>query len=457
MKLNSLKWMFALAVPFMFTACDDDVEHDIPAVDAPVVVSVTPTDNAVVKAGDITVEVTYDKNVFFASQDIDKISITNGTVVSGDVFGSSSTLTLVVNIPQRGTEATLTIPAGVVTGPNRMPAPEVVLNLQTLNIKSSLVAANNNANAMKLYSFLANNYGTNVISAMMANVAWDTTPAEQVNTWTGKYPAINCFDYIHLQSSVAGVNWINYGDITPVKNWVDNGGIVACMWHWNVPKSADTPNDYTATLSETAFDATKVLEAGTWENGIYTKDMESIIDYLKLIKEYNNTPVLWRPLHEAAGGWFWWGKDAESFKAIWIDMFNKFKAAGLDNMIWIWTSEGNDDDWYPGDAYVDIIGRDLYGKSAEECASEFKNLANKYGDKLVALTECGYSEYTDTDNGKMSEQWTAGANWSWFMPWYDGKKSDGVTPIHHATEEWWKDAMSMPNIIDRTAAAEALK
>ena len=42
--------------------------------------------------------------------------------------------------------------------------------------------------------------------------------------------------------------------------------------------------------------------------------------------------VLWRPFHEAAGGWFWWGKDAASFKSLWIAMFNYFKTEGLDKM-----------------------------------------------------------------------------------------------------------------------------
>lgn len=52
-----------------------------------------------------------------------------------------------------------------------------------------------------------------------------------------KYPAINGFDYGHMPASKAGANWINYKDITPVKNWSDNHGIVQMMWHWNVPKN----------------------------------------------------------------------------------------------------------------------------------------------------------------------------------------------------------------------------
>ena len=48
----------------------------------------------------------------------------------------------------------------------------------------------------------------------------------------------------------------------------------------------------------------------------------------------------------------------------------------------------------------------------------------------------------------MSEQWTAGGKWGWFMPWYDGENEDG-TPIFHADEAWWKDAMNQPFVISR--------
>ena len=38
-------------------------------------------------------------------------------------------------------------------------------------------------------------------------------------------------------------------------------------------------------------------------------------------------------------------------------MFETFKSKGINNLIWVWTTETNDDTWYPGDEYVDIIGQ----------------------------------------------------------------------------------------------------
>ena len=558
MKKLNIKWMLSLIAAFTFASCDTDVDHDIPAVDAPVLVSTTPESGAAkVKTGEITIEVKYDKNIFFATDNLSEIKFTGGELISADVLGASNILTVKVNVPGRETACSLSIPEGIVTGPNQMPAPAVSVQFSTVALDKTLVAATS-AKAVKLYNYLLDNFETKTLSAMMANVAWNTEMSEKVYGWTGKYPAINCFDYVHLPASVAGADWINYGDITPVKDWSDKGGIVAAMWHWNVPKKAvgeasstqiwegetvmpgdwsgnvqmtddaakvvfadaqvgqvirvavkdvaagaqgsfknsgwseiasgtdyfDISGDYTLVITEdvlkslqeggliigghdyttvavylenngtaldpnkdyafykadTEFDATNATVEGTWENKVFTEDLKNAAAYLKLLRDAD-IPVLWRPFHEAAGGWFWWGKDAASFKSLWIAMFNYFKTEGLDNLIWVWTTEGNDSDWYPGDQYVDIVGRDIYNKETADCVSEYTSIAENYGNKIVSLSECGTV-------GLISEQWASGARWSWFMPWYDGTNEDG-SPVVHADEAWWKDAMSQEFVVSR--------
>ena len=558
MKKLNIKWMLSLIAAFTFASCDTDVDHDIPAVDAPVLVSTTPESGAAkVKTGEITIEVKYDKNIFFATDNLSEIKFTGGELISADVLGASNILTVKVNVPGRETACSLSIPEGIVTGPNQMPAPAVSVQFSTVALDKTLVAATS-AKAVKLYNYLLDNFETKTLSAMMANVAWNTEMSEKVYGWTGKYPAINCFDYVHLLASVAGADWINYGDITPVKDWSDKGGIVAAMWHWNVPKKAvgeasstqiwegetvmpgdwsgnvqmtddaakavfadaqvgqvirvavkdvaagaqgsfknsgwseiasgtdyfDISGDYTLVITEdvlkslqeggliigghdyttvavylenngtaldpnkdyafykadTEFDATNATVEGTWENKVFTEDLKNAAAYLKLLRDAD-IPVLWRPFHEAAGGWFWWGKDAASFKSLWIAMFNYFKTEGLDNLIWVWTTEGNDADWYPGDQYVDIVGRDVYNKETADCVSEYTSIAENYGNKIVSLSECGTV-------GLISEQWASGARWSWFMPWYDGTNEDG-SPVVHADEAWWKDAMSQEFVVSR--------
>lgn len=447
-----MKCILLFAALFSFAACDTDVKQSIPQADAPVLISTTPVANASgVKRGEITIELEYDQNISFDTKNQDKISFSGGKLLSADVFGVSKVFTLKVQVEERGAACKLSFPEGLVLGIGRMPAPGVDLQFTTADLDKSPVSATS-AGAVKLYDYLLEVYERKILSAMMAEVSWNTTMAECVYRWTGKYPAINCFDYIHMPASEAGANWIDYTDITPVKQWADAGGIVSLMWHWNVPKKAipleddseakplDPTSDYAFYAKDTEFDAAKALTAGTWENKVFLKDMETAARYLKLLKEAG-IPVLWRPFHEAAGGWFWWGKDAGSLKAMWIKMFDYFKSQGLDNLIWVWTTETGDADWYPGDQYVDIIGRDIYTKNTANCVSQYVSISSAYGNKMVTLSECG-------SVGLVSEQWSAGGKWSWFMPWYDGTNEDG-TPIVHADEAWWNDAMKLEFVVSR--------
>lgn len=551
MKTLNIKWTLMLAAISFFAACDTDVEHNIPAVDAPALVSSTPTsDNAKVRLGENTITITYDKNIGFATENLSKITLTGGELLSAEVVGVSKTLTIKAKFPKRETACTLTIPEGVVIGPNNMSAPAVTINFSIVALDKTPVNANLTVEAKKVYDYLQTNYESKTLSAMMANVAWNTDEAEQVYQWTGKYPAMNCFDYVHLHSS--GSNWIDYGDITPVKDWWNNNGLVLAMWHWNVPTTGQDPfstevwtgatvvpgdwsgniqltddssltifanakvgnrikivtsdvaagaqgsfknndwgeiapgtdyfditgdfmltitedilkslqeggliiggHDYTITgvylingigdtysfyMEDNDFDADKTLTEGTWENEVFTSDLTKVAGYLKLLQDAN-IPVIWRPFHEAAGKWFWWGKSADSCKKMWIAMFNYFKEQGLNNLIWVWTAEPNDADWYPGDEYVDIVGRDLYAKTTEECITEYTNLTINYGNKMTTLSECGTV-------GKISEQWAGGARWLWFMPWYDGTDDSG-TSVAHADQSWWQDAMQQNFVITR--------
>ena len=102
--------------------------------------------------------------------------------------------------------------------------------------------------------------------------------------------------------------------------------------------------------------------------------------------------VLWRPLHEAEGGWFWWGaKGPGPFKQLWRLMHDRLtNVHHLHNLIWVDCS-GLNPDWYPGDAYVDVVGVDAYPSDVTDpLSATWDTLTKEYGGrKLLALTEFG--------------------------------------------------------------------
>jgi beta-mannanase len=158
----------------------------------------------------------------------------------------------------------------------------------------------------------------------------------------------------------------------------------------------------TCTPSETTFKASNALIAGKWENTWFYGQMDKTIAILQKLQDAGITAI-WRPFHEGAGNlyaktytgtaWFWWGEDGpDTYKALWKAMFAYFQEKGIHNLIWEWTAQNyngdsnsydNDNAFYPGDKYVDLVGRDLYGNTAAQNKTEFTQLTSQYSNKMT--------------------------------------------------------------------------
>lgn len=270
------------------------------------------------------------------------------------------------------------------------------------DINKKLVTPNPSSEATSLYQFLYDNYGKKIISGVM-----EMKESNWLKTNTGKSPALVGFDFLFC-----GRNYSWYNENTPyneTKALYDKNGIPAFCWHWRDP-SRKTEEFYT---EKTTFDISKISDETSDEYKAMISDIDYISGMLKKFQD-NKIPILWRPLHEAAGGWFWWGaKGAAPCKKLWQIMFDRMvNYHKLNNLIWVWTREPNDDAWYPGDEYVDIVGRDIY-KEGDHSSQilEFNDMTSRYGGKkMVTISESG--SFPDVDNLIAD-----GAGWSWFMPW----------------------------------------
>lgn len=405
-----------------------------------------------VPSGTITVSITYNMPVTATSMAQQAIAIEGATVMQVATHGEKVDITL--SGLKKAAQYKLIVPSGTFVDAANGANGETIINFTTVKqlvATKELVTENSLIAAMKLYDYLWDNYGAKTLSGAMANVAWNIEQAERVYKVTGKMPAVAWFDYIHIWASPT--DWIDYSDIAVAEKWWNEGGIIGAAWHWNVPQSESTPNELTYDPNQTTFTVGAALQEGTWENQVMKNDLAEVAAYLKQLNE-KGIPVLWRPLHEAAGNiyeysggsaWFWWGADGpENFKRLWIYMFDYFKQQGINNLIWIWTSQTKDEAFYPGDEYVDMIARDLYGKTAAETAAEFETLTKQY-DKMITLGECGAYIDEKKPMDYIGFIWDAGAKWSFFMPWYD---NTGATMLH-ATDIWWKEALSNKYVITR--------
>ena len=393
----------------------------------------------------------------------DWVSVSSGNLVNYTV---TLKLTVAPNTAYEPRNATLTLKATGATSATfslsqaaaEKPEPEP----EPTEISTTPITEGATQKAKDLYTFLYNQYGKKTLSSVVADVNWNHKVADQVYAWTGKYPAMNCYDFIHIY--VPKNNWIDYTDLTPVTEWAEAGGIVSLMWHFNVPLNASTKpgtdgSGVTCTPSKTTFRASHVFTEGSWENKWFYEQMDKVADVILALQQ-KGIAAIWRPFHEAAGNatakqqadwtkaWFWWGYDgADTYKKLWVTMFDYFASKGIKNLIWVWTTQNyngdsskynQDKDWYPGTKYVDIVARDLYGQDKAANAQEFSEIQNTYPGKMVTLGECGKDG--DTVFAKIPEAWTAGAKWSWFMPWYGSNLPDA---------SWWSNAMSGACVLTR--------
>lgn len=325
-----------------------------------------------------------------------------------------------------------TVPAPVVTPP---PPPPPVVERFTIN--PTLVTPGATKEATAVYNYLRENYGKKILSGVMTLNSFDET--NWLKTNTGKEPAIIGLDFMH---SGRGYTW--YDDKQPIKDakaYWDKNGIPVLVWHWRDPLKT-TEEFYTKNSSKpngTSFDISKINDPASAEYKAMLSDIDFVAGMLKELQT-QNVPVVWRPLHEAAGGWFWWGaKGGEACKKLYQIMYDRMvNFHGLKNLIWVWTREPNDDSWYPGDNMVDIVGRDVYKTGDHNSQiTEFNAMNTLYGTKkMVTLSEVG--SIPDVDNLVRD-----GAAWSWFMPWY----GDYTRNSTHNSLDLWKKMFAHAYVI----------
>jgi len=304
----------------------------------------------------------------------------------------------------------------------------------TFNVSDQLVTPNASTNTQILFQFLKDHFQKKIISGVMTLDSFDETNWLKQNT--GKAPALVGLDLMHCNR-----NYSWYDELTPVNDaetWYGKNGIPAIGWHWRDP-SRQTEEFYT---DGTSFDVSKIQDESSAEYQAMLADIDEIALLLKKLKE-KDIPVLWRPLHEASGGWFWWGaKGPEACKKLWQLMFDRLVSHHqINNLIWVWTTDTREDalDWYPGDEFVDILGVDIYAEAGDFGSQylAFDHIKTNFeGKKMVTLSECGI--VPDPDKLEEDE-----AGWSWFMPWYGDFVRDGnLNPLPH-----WQKVMDHDYVV----------
>lgn len=283
--------------------------------------------------------------------------------------------------------------------------------------------------AKELLNFLTENYGRYTLTGQYVS-GTDNKEMELVYQTTGKYPVIR-FSALHTSGSSFDSM---FKEIDACADWYRNGGIVSLMWYWEAPSKKPSvyaeETDFVIADAVTDIDIANLTQEeirGLYGEGKISEqcyglilDIDNMAGQLMSLKN-KGVPVLWRPLHESAGEWFWWGGDTESYKWLWNLMYRRFtEYFALDNLIWVWN--GQSESTLVDKNTFDIASLDIYMGSDKDFGSRYEQflaLQKIVGeDKLIALSEC--SEIPDIDTSFRDN-----AVWSFFGLWYGKYISDG--------------------------------
>lgn len=290
--------------------------------------------------------------------------------------------------------------------------------------------AQTNEKTMEVWNYLRSVYGKQVITCqqMMGNECYEDLVFYNA---TNDLTAMKGYDFIFCTGSYHSDDMIDEA----IKWSKESGGLCAFTWHWNVPKDIDNPEGgYAFYTSEiTNFSQVNAVTPGTKEYETVIHDIDLIATKIQRM-ESEGVTILFRPLHEASGAWFWWGlqgRDSatnEVFQKLWYMIYDRLENYHkLTNIIWVWNGQNPHTAIHPN--AFDIEGIDRYYDQEDISAEALSTYYEKcYGElagydkycaelagmestgKMMALTECGY--IPDPEGIK-----AANTMWLYYMVW----------------------------------------
>ncbi len=268
---------------------------------------------------------------------------------------------------------------------------------------------------------------------------WDQPGRSDVKETAGAYPAVFGWE----------LGWIEGGgpvslDKVPfdrIRDWMVQayqlGAVNTASWHLNNPVSGGGAWDTTPAVAS-------ILPGGA-QHEKYVGWLDRLAAFLSSVRTDDGEPVpiVFRPFHEMSGRWFWWGSGhvtPEDYRALWrftVEYLRDRK--GLHQLLWAYSPNALRDygedrywTWYPGGAYVDVLGFDDYSSLAQgggragvtqlgHDLAWLVRMARERG-KIAALTETGVEGVPDSTwwTGKLLAALTADSaarGIAWALVW----------------------------------------
>lgn len=238
-------------------------------------------------------------------------------------------------------------------------------------------------------------------------VGWQYEPnRSDIKDVAGDYPAVVGWDLGKLEfDSTANLDKVPFDKQRALAQQVyAQGGINTYSWHLN------NPIDPKKTSWDKADSTIRHLFADRKAMKRYRSWLDKVATYFKDLKGANGEaiPVIFRPLHEHTGSWFWWGRGhctPDDYKKMWrytVDYLRKNKK--VHNLLYAYSTDrfSSREDYlerYPGDDYVDIVGFDIYHRPQADTANRYIPETRKMVETLRSIGQEKSKPYAMTETG----------------------------------------------------------
>ncbi len=228
----------------------------------------------------------------------------------------------------------------------------------------------NMSNAQSVTASFAHSNATAMLGAYLDYDGWNTDVIDTVNAAMAKPLAV-----INLFSNFEQ-GWGNL--TTQTTNIVSRNAVPMITW---MPSVSTRPNaNLLGEISSGQWDS----YIDSWISGLKTWQAKYPID--------SRPTVLIRFAHEFNGNWYPWGNDPNGLKTAWAYLHNRFAAAGVSGVQWVWCANNASVDsynditrYYPGDTLVDWTALDGYNWGSNYSFSQWKGFAETFSSPYITL------------------------------------------------------------------------
>lgn len=239
---------------------------------------------------------------------------------------------------------------------------------------------------------------------------------DQYTEAVGEGPAIMDIDFLNLRTNSRD-KWSQI--ICQAVDYAAKGGVLTTMHHWLNPLH---PEEGFRGRLDSIEQWGEVLTKGSELNLKWHEELDRTAECLKALQDAG-VSVMFRPMHEANGNWFWFCAgygdlgyiDSRDMIAMWEYVYDYYtKDWGLDNILWSYAPNVSNSSsspvtyYYPGDEYCDVVGLDWYTGGEYEIDGSGKSWDNLLDyRKPTGLTEWGIGDSLRAeDPAQQSEIWS---------------------------------------------------